>query len=70
MIISDLLCDLYDIKKMAAYYGFDLKPKDNEGSQTTIGDCLDNVIEQLEEEEEEAERARYAGINPSGESYS
>ena len=50
MIISDLLCDLYDIKKMAIYYGLDRKPKDNDGSEITIGDCLDNVIEQLEEE--------------------
>ena len=49
--ISDLLCDLYDIKKMAIYYGFDKKLKDNDGTETTIGDCLDNVIEQLEEEE-------------------
>lgn len=53
MIISDLLCDLYDIKKMAIYYGLDLKPKDNDGSEITIGDCLDNVIEQLEEKEKE-----------------
>lgn len=55
MIISDVLCDLYDIKKMAMYYGFDKKPKDNDGSEITIGDCLDNVIEQLEEEEKNNE---------------
>lgn len=50
--ISDLLCDLYDIKKMAVYYGFDQKLKDNDGTETTIGDCLDNVIEHLEEMED------------------
>jgi hypothetical protein len=26
------------------------KPKDNDGSSITIGDCIENVIDQLEEE--------------------
>ncbi len=48
MNISDLLCDLYDIRRMAELEGFGNLPKDNEGTETTIFDCLDNCIEQLE----------------------
>ena len=50
MNISDMLCDMYDIEKhskMNAYYN---KPKDNDGSCITIGDCIENVIEKLEQE--------------------
>ena len=49
MTLSDLLCDLYDIKKQAKLHKFGSLPKDNDGTETTIDDCLDNVIEQLEE---------------------
>ncbi len=49
--ITDLLCDLYDIRRMAALHKFGNLPKDNEGTETTIDDCLDNLIEQLESEE-------------------
>ena len=52
MDISDLLCDLYDIKRQAKFHKFGNLPKDNEGTETTIDDCLDNLIEQLESEEE------------------
>lgn len=48
MVISDLLCDLYDIKRQAKFHNFGLLPKDNEGTETTINDCLDHLIEQLE----------------------
>ena len=48
MNISDLLCDLYDIRRMAELEGFGDLPKDNEGTETTIFECLDNCIEQLE----------------------
>ena len=51
MNISDLLCDLYDIKRQAKLHKFGNLPKDNEGTETTINDCLDNLIEQLESEE-------------------
>ena len=52
MNISDLLCDLYDIKRQAELYRFGGLPKDNEGTETTINDCLDNLIEQLESEKD------------------
>mgnify|MGYP003134977361 FL=1 len=48
MNISDILCDMYDIKRQAQLYKFDKLPKDNDGTDTTIKDCIDNVIEQLE----------------------
>tara|TARA_R100001082_G_C4254726_1_gene112994 strand:- start:199 stop:393 length:195 start_codon:yes stop_codon:yes gene_type:complete len=51
--ISDLLCDLYDIRNMARLKGFGKLPKDNEGTETTINDCLENCIETLEEVESE-----------------
>ena len=50
--ISDLLCDLYDIKNIASLKGFGKLPKDNEGTETTINDCLENCIETLEEVED------------------
>ena len=51
MNISDILCDLYDIKNMGELCGFGKLPKDNEGTSTTINDCLINCITQLEEME-------------------
>jgi len=51
MNISDLLCDLYDIRRMAELEGFGDLPKDNEGTETTIFECLDNCITQLLEEQ-------------------
>ena len=47
MNISDMLCDMYDIQrqvKQAKLYDI---PKDNDGSSYTVGDCIDNVIDQL-----------------------
>ena len=46
--ISDILCDLYDIRNMAILEGFGNLPKDNEGTETTIFDCLENCIEVME----------------------
>ena len=51
MNISNMLCDLYDIKNMAARHGFGNLPKDNEGTELTINDCIDSCIEQLQQEE-------------------
>ena len=50
MNTSDLLCDLYDIREMGKLCGFGQLPKDNEGTSTTIFECLDNCIEQLEQQ--------------------
>ena len=47
-IISDVLCDLYDLRTAARFRGFGILPKDNEGTETTVYDCIENCIEQLE----------------------
>jgi len=47
--LNDILCDLYDIKNQANLHKFGLLPKDNEGTETTISDCVENIIEHLEE---------------------
>ena len=46
--LSDILCDLRDIKRQAQILRFGKMPKDNDGSIFTINDCLDNCIEILE----------------------
>ena len=50
MNISDMLCDMYDIQRQVKQAKLYNEPKDNDGSSITIGDCIDNVIERLEEE--------------------
>lgn len=47
--ISDILCDLHDIRKMARQEGFGKLLKDNDGTETTIMDCIENCIDHLEE---------------------
>ena len=49
MNIEDMLCDMYDIRRMAKFTTFDQSPKDSNGTVITIKDCIDNVIEQLED---------------------
>ena len=49
--ISSALFDMYDIRK-ALSKGIKNKPKDSEGTETSIGDCIDSVIETLERLEE------------------
>jgi len=49
--LSSALCDMYDIRD-ALTDKIKNKPKDNDGTDITIGDCIDDVIlflEQLEE---------------------
>ena len=48
-LIEDMLCDLYDIQNMARLHQFGDLPKDNEGTQTTISDCIENCINHLKE---------------------
>ncbi len=49
--ISDLLCDAQDVRNALRFAQGNLlhEPKDNDGTDITIGDCLDNIIETLEE---------------------
>lgn len=66
MNIKDMLCDMYDIQRKVKHTKVvdDVKghtivvslyntPKDNDGTIFTLGECIDNVIEQLEQELEQ-----------------
>jgi len=48
--IKDCLCDMYDIRRIVKQAKLFDAPKDNDGSCITVGECVDNVIEQLSEE--------------------
>jgi len=48
--IKDCLCDMYDIRRVVKQAKLFDAPKDNDGSCITVGECVDNVIEQLSEE--------------------
>ena len=47
--LSSALCDAYDIKDRLRAYDIKDKPKDTEGSETTVGDCINDIIDFLEE---------------------
>ena len=48
--LQDALSDMYDIERQANFeYWFAKLPKDNEGTEMTIMDCIQNVIFILEE---------------------
>ena len=49
--IQDCLFDLYDIQRQLPKNIMSM-PKDNDGTDTTISDCLENVIQKLTNEEE------------------
>ena len=44
---SSALCDIYDIKR-ALSKKIKSQPKDNEGTDITIGDCIDDLVLFLE----------------------
>ena len=46
--LSSALCDMYDIRE-ALTDKIKNKPKDNDGTEITIGDCIDDVILFLEQ---------------------
>ena len=46
--IKDALCDMYDIRERSKVHKFDVLAKDGDGTDTTIGDCITNVIDILE----------------------
>jgi hypothetical protein len=50
--ISSALCDAYDVRSVLSDK-IKNKLKDNEGTEITIGDCLDDIISILEELENE-----------------
>jgi len=46
--VSSALCDMYDIRN-ALPDKVKKMPKDNEGTDYTVGECVDDVIEFLEQ---------------------
>jgi len=46
--IADALFDAYDIKNALTYHQLLHLLKDNDGTEFTIGDCIDNIIHVLE----------------------
>lgn len=53
--ITSALCDAYDIRNVLSAK-IKNRPKDNEGTEFTIGDCLDDIVSTLEEAESAFER--------------
>jgi hypothetical protein len=53
---SSALCDMYDIKR-ALSTKIKKQPKDNDGTEITIGDCIDDVINFLEDIYEQGHEA-------------
>jgi len=49
MKVKDILSDMYDVRRMARLTDFGLLPKDNEGTQMTINECLDDCCQKLED---------------------
>ena len=54
--IQSALFDAYDIRN-AFSDKMKNRPKDNDGTDTTIGDCLDDIISTLESLEQELQGA-------------
>jgi hypothetical protein len=51
--LSSALFDMYDLKNNFHVKKISHLPKDNDGTETTIIDCIDTVIDFLEQLEEE-----------------
>ena len=45
--LDSALCDMYDVKRALSKKTMQL-PKDNDGTEITISDCIDDVIDFLE----------------------
>jgi hypothetical protein len=45
-VLNSELCDLYDVRMFLRLRGLLDEPKDNEGTEETIGELIDNLIEQ------------------------
>lgn len=54
--ITSALFDAYDIRNVLNK-SIKNRPKDNEGTEFTIGDCLDDIISTLEELDSKAEES-------------
>tara|TARA_R100001143_G_C3287639_1_gene99689 strand:+ start:210 stop:413 length:204 start_codon:yes stop_codon:yes gene_type:complete len=46
--LSSALCDMYDVKNTIKSLGLNDEPKDNEGTEITLGDCIHDILLFLE----------------------
>jgi cell fate (sporulation/competence/biofilm development) regulator YlbF (YheA/YmcA/DUF963 family) len=47
--LSSAICDLEDIKRFLEFKKLLNEPKDNEGTQITINDCIEDIMSFLNE---------------------
>ena len=47
--LSSAICDLEDIKKFLQFKKLLNEPKDNEGTEITIDDCIEDIMSFLKE---------------------
>jgi len=47
--LSSAIFDMYDLKRTIKFLGLNDEPKDNEGTEITVGDCISDVLLFLEE---------------------
>jgi len=44
MALSNAICDAYDIKNTIAFLDLNNQPKDNNGTEFTIGECIQDIL--------------------------
>ena len=54
--LTSAICDMEDIKQTIKVYGMWEQLKDGDGTEITIGDCIDDVLDFLKETEKEMNR--------------
>ena len=45
--LTSVICDMEDIKTVVKRNGLWNYPKDNDGTETTVGDCVNDVLNYL-----------------------
>ena len=64
--LASAICDMWDIKRSVPK-DIQKLPKDNEGTEYTIGECIDDVLDYLQSLEREEQGTVYTGDAPSTE---
>jgi hypothetical protein len=54
--LSNAVCNIYDVKKAIESLGLNKTQKDNEGTESTISDCIDDILLFLEQLETKTEK--------------
>ena len=64
--LTSAICDMWDIKRSVPK-DIQKLPKDNEGTEYTIGECIDDVLNYLQSLEKKEQGTVYTGDAPSTE---